>query len=623
MNRKFRAVVVGLDYHARFLAGLMNKESRIWLFRAYDNSRLATLQALLALRKADVLICFGGPSPNVALTIAASRRNIPVIVIWAGSDVMKAQTDPFELETIKQEGFINIAVAPWLVDELKLLGIQSEYVPVAGMEPGAPVKPLPKNFRVLTYLPEPRRDFYGAPLVYAAAQAMPDVRFTVVGAGPANPDVPSNVEFCGLVHDMSSRIDASTVLLRQPEHDGTSMLVLEALSRARHVVWNYEFPHVKTARALNEVLVSLRELARAHAAGTLQLNGDGRDFVLSQFSAATVASRFERLLCKAVEERAESRAEPRYRVAMSGLGLFCGEIAQNALRFTPEWQPRILRTNSRLDVRASIYSLALCDVWYSIGSPITDRWVHAAARLLRKPRVIHWVGSDIAGLYDRPELRALVSGPNVMHLAEAGWTAAQLCHLGFTARIAPLPPRHANGEAKPLPETFTIMLYVPTTRSDFYGRRSFEHLMRRLAGKNVKYVVVGGGTINVPDGIEIENLGWRDSLHDVYERVSVLIRYTPRDGLSLMVLEALSFGRQVLWTQEFPFTRQISTYYDMESEILTLYEMHERGELEPATAASEMVRRQYAPSICTIAIARAWFDALSMHASPNLAMESL
>ena len=274
MNRKFRAVVVGLDYHARFLAGLMNKESRIWLFRAYDNSRLATLQALLALRKADVLICFGGPSPNVALTIAASRRNIPVIVIWAGSDVMKAQTDPFELETIKQEGFINIAVAPWLVDELKLLGIQSEYVPVAGMEPGAPVKPLPKNFRVLTYLPEPRRDFYGAPLVYAAAQAMPDVRFTVVGAGPANPDVPSNVEFCGLVHDMSSRIDASTVLLRQPEHDGTSMLVLEALSRARHVVWNYEFPHVKTARALNEVLVSLRELARAHAAGTLQLNGD-------------------------------------------------------------------------------------------------------------------------------------------------------------------------------------------------------------------------------------------------------------------------------------------------------------------------------------------------------------
>jgi len=46
-----------------------------------------------------------------------------------------------------------------------------------------PIKPLPQTFRVLTYLPQPRRNFYGAQLVYDVARALPEVPFTVVGAG--------------------------------------------------------------------------------------------------------------------------------------------------------------------------------------------------------------------------------------------------------------------------------------------------------------------------------------------------------------------------------------------------------------------------------------------------------
>lgn len=617
-----RAVVVGLDYHAKFLAGLLNGESDRWRLRAYNSSRWGTLRALLALRKADALICFGGPAPNAALAIAARRRNLPVLVIWAGSDVIKAQSDPFDLEVIKQEGFVNLAVAPWLVDELQSLGISATYVPVAGMASGGPVKPFPKTFRVLTYLPEPRRDFYGAALVYEVARAMPQVQFSVVGAGGRSPEAPQNVEFCGLVNDMQDRIDGATVLLRMPEHDGTSMLVLEALSRARHVVWNYRFPHVRTAEDAQSVLAELTQLYSAHADGELELNHEGRAFVLERFSRADIAGEIENVLEAAVRARPRNAVAPTRRVAISGLGLFCGEVAQNAQRTAPEWEPRILRTSSRLDVLASIYQLALCDVWYSIGSPITDRWVHLAARLLRKPRVIHWVGSDIAGLCDQPALRPLLSGPNVMHLAEVEWTAAQLRSLGFDPRIAPLPPRHATGSAQPLPEQFTIMLYVPRTRSDFYGRRSFEQLMQRLQDKPIRYVIVGGGTLTAPPGVEVENLGWRDNLNDVYSRVSALIRYTPRDGLSLMVLEALSFGRHVLWTQEFAFTHQIHSYHDMEREIRNLYAAHERGELLPQTAGSEMVRTRYAADVCTVAIARAWSDAAQTTASGHLAMET-
>ncbi|HKU68026.1 MAG TPA: hypothetical protein VJP85_09635 [Candidatus Baltobacteraceae bacterium] len=622
MSAKRRAVVVGFDYYANFLAHLVNEHSTQWRMHAFSASRFGTIRALLALRRADALISFGGPGPNVALVEAARRRNIPVIVIWAGSDVIKAQDDPFELQVVKQERFYHLSDGPWLIEELALLGVQAEYEPVTAVRSEGPLQPLPRQFRVLTYLPEPRRDFYGASVIYEAARAMPDVQFDVVGAGAPDPKASANVAFHGVVTDMPRRIDESVVLLRAPEHDGKSMLVLEALARGRHVVWNYEFPHVHTARGTQAVIEQLRALRARHEAGKLELNRAGRDFVLEHFGRADVAARFERRLDDAAARQAALAQRRAHRVAISGLGLFCAQIADHVRAVVPDWETRLLRTNSRLEVFTSILTLLSCDVWYSIGSPVTDRWVHLVARLLRKPRVIHWVGSDIASLNEHPQLRALLSSSNVIHLAEVSWSAEQLRSFGFEPRIAPLPPRHYEARSLPLPERFTIMLYVPRTRSDFYGRRAFERLMQHLHGEAIRYVIVGGGSIDAPPGTDVVNLGWRDNLYDAYKDVSMLIRYTPHDGLSLMVLEALSFGRHVLWTQPFPFVRTISSYSDMEREVRALLALARRGELQPQQSASTLVQEQFAPEACTRVIAQAWNDALHPQLPSHLVAEA-
>lgn len=619
---KRRAVVVGFDYYAHFLARLINEHSQHWQLRAFDGSRMGTIRALYAMRHASALISFGGPAPNVALIEAARRRNIPVIVIWAGSDITKAQADPFELEVVKQERFYHLSDGPWLVDELALLGVNADYEPVTAVDCGPPVEAFPREFRVLTYLPEPRRDFYGEQTVYAAARAMPDVRFDVVGAGDRSPEAPPNVIFHGVVSDMPRRIDESVVLLRQPQHDGKSMLALEALARARHVVWNYEFPYVHTARGIDQVLETLGDLRARHQRGELQLNHEGRTFVLNSFARRDVAARFERRLDDALHRQASNASRPAHKVAISGLGLFCAHVAEHARTVAPRWEPHLLRTSSRLEVVTSILTLLTCDVWYSIGSPVTDRWVHLVARLLRKPRVIHWVGSDIASLTEHPQLRTLLSSRTVTHLAEVSWTAEQLREFGLQPRIAPLPPRHYRTQCLPLPERFSIMLYVPRTRADFYGRRSFERLMERLAGEPVRYVIVGGGSIDVPPGIDAVNLGWRDSLYGTYEDISLLIRYTPHDGLSLMVLEALSFGRHVIWTQEFPFVHSVSSYTELERAVRELLGLHRAGELHPQRSAAQLVEEQYSPDACVRTIAQAWEDALAARTPAHLAVET-
>jgi hypothetical protein len=606
MNDVLRGIVVGFEYYARYLAALLNERSARWRLQAFPNSRMGILRALWALRRADVLISFGGPGPSVELSETARMCSVPILVIWAGSDVLTAAAAPFDLAVVKRRGFTNFADGAWLVDELRDLGIDAAYRPVTAVDVAPTAAPLPGEFRVLTYLPEPRRSFYGEDRVYAVARAMPAIEFVVIGPGKPNPAAPPNVTFCGYVHDVPARIDASTVLLRLPEHDGKSMLVLETLARARHVVWTHEFPGVRGIRNDEEALAAMGQLYAEHRAGALLPNAVGRAFVRDNFSRAHIVARFESDLDRVVTSRHQRRNGESRQVAISGLGLFSAQVAKETERYHPEWKVSILCTNSRAEVFTSLLSLIRSDVWYSIGSPLTDRWVALCARILRKPHVIHWVGSDIEYLKNAPALRRSLRSSSIVHLAEVSWSAEELGRMGLASELAPLPLRHQCGTVPRLPATFTIMLYVPKARPEFYGKREYESLLAALSAEPLRVLVVGGGEVRAPRTVEVVNFGWRDDLRNVYEQATVLVRLTPHDGLSLMVLEALSFGRYVMWSKPFSHTILVRSWAELIDGLRSLIDRHRRQELQPQYAAAEMVTREYATERAIDRICRTW-----------------
>jgi Glycosyl transferases group 1 len=587
-----RAIVVGFDYYAQYLAALTNECSRSWRMQAFPSTRWGTLRALWAMRRADALVSFGGPGPNAALAEVATTRNVPVTVIWAGTDVVLAKASPFDMAVTNQSAFYNIADGPWLVDELRECGVDSVYLPVTAVNATASVRPFPARFRVLTYLPEPRRAFYGDSRIYAIARAMPETEFAVIGNGTRNPSAPPNVTFLGHVGDVPAQIDASTVLLRLPEHDGKSMLVLETLARGRHVIWTHDFPGVRAVDGDAEALTALRELERAHRDGRLTHNVAGLEFVRRTFARTTIYEHFERHLDATVTAQARIRSR-KCRVAMSGLGLFCAEVAGQIEAQRPDWKASILKTGSRLEVLTAMYRLFHSDVWYSIGSPITDRWVNLFAKLIGRPRVIHWVGSDIEQLRKGTSLQRALSSKAITHLSEATWTAGELQALGFDSTIAPLPLRLYGGLVAPLPEQFTILLYLPKSRADFYGRRIYEAMLRRFRNRDVAVCVVGGGTLDAPAGVSVVNLGWLDDLRAIYERSTVLVRMPARDGLSLMVLEALSFGRHVIWSQDIPHAFHARNEAELSQQVESLLDRHERSVLLPQHDAAAMIRERY------------------------------
>lgn len=616
-----KAVVVGFDYYGDFLCNLINQQSDTWRLRYYPPTRFGTLRAVMATLGADAVIAFGGPGPNMAIVEAARWRNIPVIVLWAGTDILTAKRDPQLLELIKRYRFINVSDGPWLVDELRELGIESKYVPVTAIEPAPLIAPLPERFSVLTYLPEPRRSFYGEKLVYSIARELPEVPFRVVGRGGRNPVAPPNVEFLGHIHHMPRAIDESSVLLRLPEHDGKSMLVLENLARGRHVVWNYDFPGVHHAERAGDAACILRELVKQHQQGKLEPNIVGYQYVATRFTRSQLAAGFIATLDEAAASKKTRKHAPR-RIAISGLDLFCAQVGEELEHGSYGWAPEMLRTRVRLEVATSMIKLFSCDVWYTIGSPIADRWLHLFGRMLRKPKVIHWVGSDIMALYSNKKLRRYCQSSNVVNLAEVDWTIDELRRLGIDATLAPLSPRLPAAKPTPLPERFTILLYLPRTRGDFYGRREYERLIRTFAKRNVRFIVVGGGDFYAPPDADVSRMGWCSSLQDVYRESTVLIRFTKHDGLSLMCLEALTHGRYVLWTQDFPFTLNVRNYDDIETRITELLDRFERGELQTQNDAATYVAETYSPKRCVARLANAWNRASERRTGTHVLAES-
>jgi glycosyltransferase involved in cell wall biosynthesis len=610
------AVVVGFDYHVRALCQRMNRYASGWRFVPYPSSRSGLVRALARLTHADILIRVGGPLPHSSLMALARLRGIPVVIIWAGTDVLTLLRNPSLLNESQKCGVVHLAVAPWLVDELSTAGIRARYLPIIGVEEtDSPPKSRCQPY-ILTYLPEPRREFYGRDFVYEVARGLPNMRFLAVGAGEQDAGAPPNVRYLGWRGSLNDLYDQSFAILRVPEHDGMSLVVLEALARGKFVIWKYPLPGVNTVSNPEEALACLRALWDGQQREPGRHNIEGMTFIQKHYEAGRVARGLGEFLDATLQENA-SRRQKRT-VAIVGHDLFCAEVARLTNDLPMVWQANVLHFETKIEHLSSLLQLARADVLYSIGQPVLGRTVGAVTRLLNKPRVVHWVGSDIRLLEQRPQLRGDLSGARVAHVAEIEWEVEELRPQGIEAAIAPLPPRFSNGPVLPaLPETFTILAYLPRERTAFYGGRVVELLIRDFLGKPVRFIIVGGGEVEAPPGASVENVGWTHTLGEVYARSTVLVRFTGNDGLALMVLEALAAGRQVVWTKRFPFVHTVASYSDVRRTLAELFEQHTAGLLTLQWEASQYVRNGYAPTRCIEGLARHWDSVIARDKSDD------
>jgi hypothetical protein len=181
---------------------------------------------------------------------------------WVGTDVLLAVEDARHRHmALQARPYIqrHIAVAPWLSEELRTIGIDSApyayTTPVRYEQRAAPGTP-----GVLAYLPDERAAFYGAEIVRAVAREMPALPFGIVAGTAEKQTALPNVSYLGWIADMQPLYERYPILLRVAKHDGLPKMVLEALAYGNQIVFEYEFPGCYRATTAAEALDAVSQI---------------------------------------------------------------------------------------------------------------------------------------------------------------------------------------------------------------------------------------------------------------------------------------------------------------------------------------------------------------------------
>lgn len=256
--------------------------------------------------KPDIIYWVGGQGPSIKKYLHFWIRKNPLIINhWIGTDVlvkMKKNQHPgintihnFILDSIiwwkmKRGGLINLAVAPWLVDELAKLAIHATYLPITTIDQGnlGPVDiQQVKDIDFLSYVQLRRFDFYGGDKIVKLANQWKNYTFLLI-LGDITEIPPGFVEKMPKNVMISPRVERnkmpelykrSKFFIRYTQHDGLSLSVLEALYFNLEVLWTYDFPCTRKIETLEELSDSIPSLI-----DSWHPNDAGHAYVIEHFS---------------------------------------------------------------------------------------------------------------------------------------------------------------------------------------------------------------------------------------------------------------------------------------------------------------------------------------------------
>lgn len=289
-----KVIIVGLPLFAKRLKdGLTNYDpfnKYIHLDTYYNKAD--KLKALLHIRRTDCIYSINGTVQSSRLFDLAFKKNIPVIMNWVGTDVLKAieayKNNKHQQHCIDQA--IHYCEVDWIQEELKEIGIDAEVVNFAAFTKSYELKEVSaQRLNVLSYIPEIRSEFYGIQTIIRVANKFPSIDFSIAGteAHEFEP-LPENLKALGWVSDMNALYEEVHACIRYTDHDGLSTFILESLARGKEVLYRNPFNYCNHCPDEDQLEQKLVELEANLREGKSLLNEDGAHFIRDNFNEAVI-----------------------------------------------------------------------------------------------------------------------------------------------------------------------------------------------------------------------------------------------------------------------------------------------------------------------------------------------
>lgn len=187
-----------------------------------------------------------------------------IVYHWAGTDVLNYLNHPEWLNQSKPNVDKHLAYAPNLQNELKTLGIDSQVftiVPKLKLEPAD----MPKNHAILLSIPDDKpglAEFYGYETMIKVIKEFPELEFVVVRSSHPEKYPYKNVRHMGVLtwEEMEKVYDNISIVIRYPDHDGLSLLLMESTIKGKYMLYRYELPYTVYVSSFEDICIALRKL---------------------------------------------------------------------------------------------------------------------------------------------------------------------------------------------------------------------------------------------------------------------------------------------------------------------------------------------------------------------------
>lgn len=214
----------------------------------------------------------------------------------------------------------------------------------------------------------------------------------------------------------------------------------------------------------------------------------------------------------------------------------------------------------------------------------------------RYPRTkiyLWWIGSDVWHITKDPyTIRSQTSKTRrqryidcikklkVRHLVVSEKCKNELATVGINAEVLTLVPDVTKIGKLPLPEKYTVAVYMPSRKTEFYHWRDIKNIARLCP--DVKFIVYGNKRTIPTSGIKnIELRGWVKDTRKIFQDCNCLLRLLDHDGYSKSVIEAVCHDRYVISNQPYPklchlqsvrmIARKINTHPKLEPDVIVYY----------------------------------------------------
>lgn len=235
-------------------------------------------------------------------------------------------------------------------------------------------------------------------------------------------------------------------------------------------------------------------------------------------------------------------------------------------------------------------------------------------------RATYWIGTDVQqartearfGFHPmrwrdpRKEGRRNIAGSKPL--------VDELRAIGIDAELMEFPwtPFCYQSPIPPLPNTFTILSYVPDTRYQFYFGPLIIEAARRLP--HVAFEVMGGSGEWCKDPpSNLRFLGWVSNPAGPFARAACVLRLVEHDSIGGTAVEGLMLGRSVLYSGELPGSQKVAPDLDQVVDAIeAMFQRHASGVLQLDIEGAKWARDYFDPARRFAALAeflRRWADA--------------